>query len=76
MYLAVSNLRSKLNVRARREDQVAEVPIRQDALVAATSAKEIIIVRNTFLCLSPHAMRMSVSVIQSTGDAHTSVHPV
>lgn len=75
VYLAVSNLRSRLNVRAKDEAQLTNMPIREDVLVAATSAKDVLLVKRTFLCLCPRAMRMSASVVQSTGDAHTSVHP-
>lgn len=75
VHLAVSNLRSKLNVRGRNEMQLAEVPIRDDVLVAAYSAQEVIIEKHTFLCFTAHSMRNARSVTQSTGDVHTSVHP-
>jgi len=75
VYLAVSNLRSRAKVQPKDEDQLTKVPIREDVFFASTSAKEVIVVKNSFLCLSPHAMRMNASVMQSTGDAHISVHP-
>mmetsp|Transcript_116550 Transcript_116550/g.206100 ORF Transcript_116550/g.206100 Transcript_116550/m.206100 type:complete len:450 (+) Transcript_116550:93-1442(+) len=78
VYGAVSRLRSRLNVKPKGESPLAQVTAGSEPLSGfffGESAKEVIIVSNTFLSSTPHAMRMAQSVTQSTGEVHSAVHP-
>jgi len=78
VYGAVSRLRSRLNVKPKEESSLAQVATGSELFSGfffGESAKEVITVSNTFLSITPHAMRMAQSVTQSTGEVHSAVHP-